>query len=357
MNLDNPEEFKKLDPDGIEEALVKFPEQLGESWDQAYSSGISRIEGFDKVIISGMGGSALAGRIIASVFESELSFPIFVHTDYGLPLFADDKTLVVINSYSGNTEESLSGLARAREIGAKTLGVATGGKLGEEIKSGKLDGAILAPTTNPSGFPKSALGVSFGGLLGAFSKAGIVNLSAEDFEKTVSELSEIRKDWTSDSETTENLVKRMAKVLFDKIPVLIAGRPLLGAVHASRNVLNEIGRTFSLYLDMPEMDHHTVEATGYPKSANEILNYVFIESDLYSERVKLRFDITLKLFDDQKLQTGWVKLRGKNALTQSLELAHLFGWISFYLSMLNGQDPGPEPWILKLKDSLAQPLH
>ena len=105
------------------------------------------------------------------------------------------------------------------------------------------------------------------------------------------------------------------------------------------------------------MNHHTVEAIAYPKSGKPILNYVFIKSDLYKERVKTRFDITVKLFDDQKVGNSWIKLQGKDALTQSLELAHLFGWIAFYISMLNGEDPGPEPYIIELKQALSQPVH
>lgn len=357
MNLDKPEEFEKIDPDGIAEALVKFPEQLKEAWDQAQTSNLQKAERFDKVVISAMGGSALAGRIISSVFEDKLSFPIFVYTDYGLPAFVDKNSLVVVNSYSGNTEESLSGLARAREIGASVFGVATGGKLAEEITKGELSGVILKPTTNPSNFPKSALGVSFGGLFGALGKTGVIGFSSDDFKKVIDELKDMRKGWLPEVGASENLAKRMAKVFYDKIPVLVAGRPLIGAVHASRNVLNEIGRYFCLYMDMPEMNHHSVEGTGEPKGAKGILDYCFIKSDLYKDRVKLRVDITTKLFDDQGLTTSWIKLTGSSALVQSLELPHLFGWVAFYLSMLNGVDPGPEPWILKLKSSLSQPLH
>lgn len=356
MNLDNPEEFKKLDKMGVGQALVLFPEQLREAWRQAYSSQIGQLSP-KSIVISGMGGSSLAGRIIASALEDKLAVPITIYNDYDLPAWVGKDTLLIANSYSGNTEEAISGVKSAQNLGIEILGLATGGILAEMIEKGKIKGVVLQPTTNPPKFPKSALGVSLGGLLGLMGKTGLVKFSEENFDNAIKELESLRVSWLPELKTADNLAKRMSRVLFDKIPVLVAGRPLLGAVHASRNVLNEIGRTFSGYLDMPEMNHHTVEATGYPKSAKEVLSYVFIKSDLYNERTKLRFDITVELFDKQKLQPGWIKLQGKDPLTQCLELAHLFAWISFYLSMLNGEDPGPEPWIIKLKEALSQPIH
>jgi hypothetical protein len=142
-----------------------------------------------------------------------------------------------------------------------------------------------------------------------------------------------------------------------KIPALITARPLLGSVHAGRNVINEIGRTFATFFDLPELDHHLVEATMFPKDLFQEIYYLFFESSLYSEKIKTRIKITKDLFIEQGLNFGEMKLAGSNSLTQSLEIPHFCAWLAFYISDLNGVDPGPEPWILKLKDLLSQPLH
>ena len=356
MDLNNAAEFEKLDPMGVGKALGLFLDQLRESWEQAYATEVGTLAP-RSIIISGMGGSSLAGRIAASVFEDNLAIPVFVHNGYDLPSWVDKNTLLIANSYSGNTEETVSSIKTAQNKGIEILGIATGGIMGEMIDQKVIKGVILRPTTNPPKFPKSALGTSIGALLGLMSKAGLVKLTSEEFERSIEEIEKLRISWLPESKIDDNQAKRIAKVLFDKVPILVSGRPLLGATHASRNVLNEIGRTFSGYLDMPEMNHHTVEAIAYPKSASQMLNYVFIKSDLYNERTKLRFDITVDLFDKQKVQNSWIKLQGKDALTQSLELAHLFGWVAYYLSMLNGEDPGPEPYIIELKEALSQPVH
>ncbi len=332
---------------GIEKALTLFPNQLEEAWGQAISGELPKITS-KKIIISGMGGSSLAGRIISSINESGGNTEMVVFNDYGLPGYVDSSWTLIVNSYSGNTEETLSAIDVAKSRGVKIYGVSTGGKIGEMIKSGEIYGAILSPTTNPSNYPKSALGISLGGLLGLMSKAGVINLSDELFQKSVKELIQIRKNWD---------VKSVAQKMNQKIPALIAARPLLGSLHAGRNVINEIGRTFASFFDLPELDHHLVEATMFPKNLFKDIYYLFFVSDLYSEKIKTRIKITKDLFMKQELNLGEIKLAGSNSLTQAFEIPHYCAWLAFYLSELNGEDPGPEPWILKLKSELSQPVH
>jgi glucose/mannose-6-phosphate isomerase len=332
---------------GIEKALTLFPDQLREAWGQAYAVNLPQFAS-KKVVISGMGGSSLAGRILAGIFEGESDTEIVVYNDYGLPAFIDKGWVLIANSYSGNTEETLSGIKAGKELGMQIVGIATGGKIGEMIGSGEIPGVILTPLTNPSNYPKSALGVSLGGLAGLMAKMGLINLTAEQFNQSVDELIEIRKSWDA---------KSVASNFTSTIPVLIGARPLLGSVHAGRNVINEIGRTFAVYFDLPELDHHLVEATGYPKNLFQNLYYLFLESDLYNERVKTRINVTKELFDTQKLKYEEFKLQGKTKLTQALEIPHFCAWVALNLSFLNGEDPGPEPWIIKLKEKLSQPLH
>lgn len=340
-------EVNMKDSLGIEKSLNLFPEQLKEAWKQATSAELPKITS-EKIIISGMGGSSLAGRIISSINENGGSTEIVVFNDYGLPGYVDSSWTLIANSYSGNTEETLSAIDVAKTRGIKTYGVSTGGKIGEMIKEGEIYGAILTPTTNPSNYPKSALGISLGGLLGLMSKAGVINLSDEEFQKSIEELVQIRKNWD---------VKLMAQKMNQKIPALIAARPLLGSLHAGRNVINEVGRTFATFFDLPELDHHLVEATMFPKNLFKDIYYLFFVSDLYSERIKTRIKITKDLFMEQELNFGEIKLAGSSPLTQALEIPHYCAWLAFYFSELNGEDPGPEPWILRLKGELSQPVH
>lgn len=343
--------MEKLDKLGVEEALRKFPQQLGEAWSQVQKQDLPKISA-SQVLISGMGGSSFAGRIIAGLFEEKLAIPIIIHNDYGLPGWVNNQTLVVVNSYSGNTEETLSSVESAQKVGAKILGLATGGKLGEKIKSGQISGAILAPTTNPTNFPKTGLGVSLGGLLALLSKTGVVPQTEDEFNLAITNLNEIRSNWLPVADKSENQAKQLADWFLGNFPVIVGSRPLLGAVQAARNIINELARTFALWFDLPELDHHLVEATLLPQEAKSKLRYLFFLSNFSLPRVKLRYQLTQEVFSEQGLTFKQIDLRGQTPLAQALELAHLCTWVSFYLSLLNQVDPGPEPWIIKLKEKL-----
>ncbi len=357
MDLNNIDSWKSLDSLGVEQALALFPDQIKECWTQAYNSNIPQIS-VKSIVISGMGGSSNAAKILQGLFESDLKVPLEVFNDYDLPAWINAETLVVVNSYSGNTEESLSAIVAAKKVGAKILGVATGGKIGDMIKSGEIFGAVVSPgETNPTNFPKSGLGVSFGALAGAMAKAGVLPVTGEELVKALDELISIRKSWLSGILSDQNEAKKLATYFKDSIPALFSGRPLLGSLNAGRNVICEVGRTFTLFFDFPEVNHVLVEATMKPMVAKQNVKYLFFESNFNHERVSLRYQVTKKIFEEQNLSFRSYKLQGSTKLVQALEIPHLCAWVGFYLSLINGDDPGPEPWIIKLKESLSQPVH
>lgn len=336
MNLN--EDYTKLDPSGVERALTLFPNQIRESFVQVKSEELI-INNFDNIVVSGMGGSSNAGKIIQGLLEDNYDKPFVVYNDYGLPAWVNKNTLVIVNSYSGNTEESLSGYNKAKEIGCQVIGISTGGKINDVV--------IDPKNTNPTGFPKSGLGVSLGGLLGVLCAIGIMKDADAEINSALHELEEVRANWDA---------KEMAQKLYGSIPVLFGGRPLLGALNAGRNAMCEISRNFTELYDFPEVNHVLVEAVGKPASALQ-KKYLFFESKFNHERVQLRYKITQDLFKEQNLAFSIYHLTLSSKLGQALELAHYCAWLGFYLSILDNTDPGPEPWIEKLKSALSQPRH
>lgn len=340
--------IKSLDSMGIGKALELFPEQIKTTFDQALKSNIQKVE-FDSVVVSGMGGSSNAGKIIESLISESFDKPFVVFNDYGLPGWVNKNTLVILNSYSGNTEETLSAYDAAKKVNAKVIGVTTSGKVADLINSGEIKGAIVdANDTNPSGYPKSGLGLSFGALFGSLVKAGVLDFTREDLVNSLTELAQIRKSWR---------VEAMAKEFEKKIPVLFSSKSLLGPLNAGRNAICEIGRTFTLFFDFPEVNHVLIEATLKPDLAKDNVKYLFFESESDHPRIKLRYKITKEIFDTQGLGYQSYTLKGKARLTQVLEIPHYCAWFGFYISMIEGVDPGPEPWIIELKNRLSQPVH
>ena len=130
IDLDNTEVYKRLDPAGMRERIRELPQQCLKAWQQALDfklpNGYSNI---DKVVILGMGGSAIGGDLLKSLSALEKKALVLVHRDYDLPPFIDAKTLVIASSYSGMTEETLSAFNQALTTPAKKLVLTTGGKL------------------------------------------------------------------------------------------------------------------------------------------------------------------------------------------------------------------------------------
>ena len=336
MNLN--ENYTKLDPSGVEKALNLFPEQIKNTYSQAVRAFTPELK-FDSIIVSGMGGSSNAGKVVQGLLEPTYNKPFAVYNDYGLPAWVNKNTLVIVNSYSGNTEESLSAYEKAKGLGCQTIGISTGGKISDVV--------IDPKDTNPTGFPKTGLGVSLGSLFGVLQSIGVMTNVELELEKSLAELIEIRKTWNT---------KETAEWLRGSIPVLFGGRPLLGALNAGRNAMCEISRNFTEFYDFPEVNHVLVEAAGKPQAALQ-KKYLFFESNFNNERVNLRYQITKDIFKEQGIETNNYVLTSKTILGQSLELAHYCAWIGFYISILDDTDPGPEPWILKLKSALSQPAH
>ena len=108
-----------------------------------------------------------------------------------------------------------------------------------------------------------------------------------------------------------------------------------------------------LFFDLPEMNHHLVEAFANPKENKKNLGVIFIESEIFSNRIKLRYEITQDLLDKMKIKTYKYSVSTNKIIAQTLEVVQLGGFVSCYLSFLNKQDPGPEIWILDLKEKLT----
>ena len=324
-----------LDSLGIGKALELFPEQVRTAYKQAIDSNIEPLQ-FDSVLVTGMGGSSNAAKIIEGLIEKESKIPFSVYNDYGLPGWVNSKTLVIANSYSGNTEETLSGYEKAKKIGAKVMGVSTGGKLSDFV--------VSVGDTNPSNFPKSGLGISFGALFGVLTKVGVIKKSEAELNSALDELVEIRKTWK---------LEETAKWLDGNMAVLFCGRPFIGALNAGRNAMCEISRNLTQFYDFPEMNHVLIEALQKPEAVLKN-RYLFFESQFLHERVKRRFEITKKILDEMDISHMSYVLRATDTLGQSLELAHYCAWVGYHLSLLQNTDPGPEPWIMRLKQSLTK---
>lgn len=337
----------------ILESIRLLPEQFSQAWEEVgvlpYMDGVGAC---NNVIVCGMGGSALGGRIVDSLSYGRARVPIEVYTEYRIPNYVGPLTFVILSSYSGDTEETLSAARLCLEKKAKILGITTGGKLSRFLKENNLPRYIFDPKNNPSKQPRMGLGYSIGSLSALLSKYGFIQWADEEMQIT-----ETLKKYISLYDSTnlkDNIAKMLAKNLEGKIPVLFASEHLLGIAHAFTNQINENAKTFSAHFDIPEANHHLLEGLGFPKNAREILTFFFIESKHYSENVLKRYPITKDVVDKNGFPSLVYSTVSEDKYCEIFEILVLGSFVSFYLAMENKIDPTPIPWVDYFKAKLSK---
>jgi glucose/mannose-6-phosphate isomerase len=339
--------------DLVLESIKKLPDQIKQAW--AEVSAINLSEKYlnpKKVVICGMGGSALGGRVIQALYAFLSEAPIEVFTGYHIPKYVDSETLVIICSYSGNTEESVNCFAEAQKTGGNLFAIATGGKIKELADEHKIAAYIFDPRENPSGQPRMSLGYSIASILALLAKVKTISV----FDKEIEEVIISTKGFLSrfdNRKDSENTALNMANKLQGKIPVLVSSEHLFGVAHVFKNQINENAKTMALSFDIPELNHHLMEGLKNPTEAKELLHFVFLESKIYSKRVQKRYPLTMDVVNKNGYQHSSYTCEGISKLSQVFEVLALSSYLSFYLSEIYHEDASKIPWVDYFKEKLA----
>ncbi len=356
MNINDIKEISNFDSGRVAESIVLLPDQIADAVKQAkrikLPTSYSKI---DKVVVSGMGGSNLGARIIASVFKEDLKVPLLIEAGYTVPAYVDKKTLYIISSYSGSTEEPLSTYAEAKKRKAKIVVVTaknSSNPLWDLARQNKLPSFIFDPLANPSKQPRLALGYATFGFLAILEKADVLKVGNKAKEKIISDLKSSGKKL--DIGVFDNSAKRLALELCGRQIFLVGGDFLEGSLHAMRNQLCENSKNVASYLVLPDMNHYALEGLSNPLDNKERLIILSFRSSLYRSEVSKRLTITEQVAEKNGIKVVSFDLKSKTRLGQAAEILQVGSWITFYLAFLNGVDPVKIPWVDWFKERLAE---
>ena len=303
---------------------------------------------FLNVAYAGMGGSALAARLIPT--WPQLGTPFELTNGYDIPKYVDSNTLFIAASYSGNTEETLSALAAAESTGATIAVIAGGGKL-KTIADEK--GYLLAQLPSVSQ-PRYAVFANFRALLQILAAAG---LTEEDYDAKLGAASVMLEaavqDWLPAVPTARNPAKQLALELIGKSVVVYGGPHMAPAAYKWKIGINENAKQIAWTDAFPEFNHN--EFIGWSKQpVDKPYAVVELRSSLEHPRVQKRFEVTGRLLSGLWPQPHIVDAQGANVLEQLL-WAILFGdFVSIYVALLNGLNPSPVDLIEKFKAAMNQ---
>jgi glucose/mannose-6-phosphate isomerase len=308
------------------------------------------VKGVANIVLTGMGGSAIGGDLLRSYLSDELRVPLVVNRHYALPGFVDRRSLVIVSSYSGNTEEAIAAHHDAIRRKARILCITTGGET-ERLAERYRQQIIKIP----AGFqPRAALGYSFFPLLLTLSRLGFVKRRAKDIREAIGLLRSKARVY-GDAAASDNPPLQLARQLKGTLPIIYSATEYFDAIGLRwREQICENAKKLAFGHVIPEMNHN--ELVGWKIGAETMrqMEVVFLRDRRTHKRISMREDITKQIINPYALHVSEVWSEGRSLLARMFSLIYLGDWVSFYLAILNNEDPTPVKVIEQLKGELAK---
>lgn len=345
INFDDREELGKIDPQDTAGSTELLAQQCEVAWQEVNKIEVSKsYRDIKNIVFCGMGASIYGALVLRALEGRELALPSEIISDYFLPDYVDSNTLVVLTSYSGNTEEVLSCADDAKARGAKMVVLTKGGSLADFAKRNNLPAYIFDGKLNPAGVPRLGCGYSILGLIGLVNKIGIFEISEHEISEAIVRL----KDKFADLKAQ---ARQDFELFVNKIPIIFAAEHLSGNGQILRNQFNETSKAFSAYFLIPDLNHHLMEGLQFPKGAP--LYFLIPNSANFSEKIEKRIELTIDVIKQNNHAVHEFRTSGQTVYDDFLEMLVYGSFLTLYLALAYGQNPAINPWVDYFKNKLA----
>jgi glucose/mannose-6-phosphate isomerase len=322
--------------------VANFSKQLSEAIDIGNAAKLSpSSSAISNVLICGLGGSGIGGSIVSELVSGNAKVPVNVSKGYFIPAYVNENTLVIISSYSGNTEETLNCMELSIARKAKVVSITSGGKVLEISKSKNLD-HIIVPGGMP---PRSCLGYS---LTQLFFILGFQGIISNDYK---SELAAAIRLINAEESAIISEAKTVAEKLFNKIPVIYATTNNEGIAIRFRQQLNENSKVLCWHHIIPEMNHN--ELVGWTQKNEDLSVVLFLDRDEYSRNMA-RVEINKDVIKKYTSSITEIYSKGNSPIEKAIWFIHLGDWVSVLLGEMRGVDLMEVNVINHLKSKLSE---
>lgn len=318
-----------------------FTKQLQEALSIAHSAELTIKPNIQNIVVTGLGGSGIGGSILSEIVQNECTVPIIINKDYSLSSFVNERSLVIISSYSGNTEETIAAMHEAIAKKAQIICVTSGGEVAQLAKQHQFD-CIIIPGGHP---PRSCIGYSLVQLLKIVQFNGFVKT---DLLKQVEGAIQLLN---TENTAIKNEATEIAKTLFGKLPVIYSLGSSEGVAVRFRQQINENSKILCWHHTFPEMNHN--ELVGWTEK-NDSLAVVTFKTSFDFDRTTKRYELCKPLFFKFSSSVTDIVAKGNNKLEQFLYLINIGDWISCYIADLKEIDAIEVNVITNLKNELAK---
>lgn len=349
MNLDNLDMVKRADREDALGVIGSSAEQL--NFQPVIEQGNKSKHTIRNIVLSGMGGSCLAGLIAKSWLDHDynLSVPFEVTRTYQVPAYVDEHSLVICVSVSGNTEETLSSLHDAISKKAQVAVITTGGKLLDTAKEEGIAYVQIDKISQPRyGVPMHLRAITY--LLNYY---GIISEQAfNELGKAYNTVSSFARTLLADIPTDHNQAKQLALDCVGKTVLVYSSSLFYPVAYKWKTSFNENAKNTIWCNEFPEFNHNEfIGWTSHP--IEKPFAVVNLRSNLDSSRINQRLDLTERLLSGHRPAAHNVILNGQGYIEQALCGAIMGDITSIYLGLINGVDPTPVALVEKFKKELG----
>lgn len=303
----------------------------------------------DAICVLAMGGSAIGAELVASIAGDRLRVPLVIHRDYGLPAWTSERTLVIAASQSGETVETVSGAAEARDRGLPLVVISTGGKLG--AAAGR-DGTPYLRYEWP-GQPRAAIGFGIGLVHELLARAGLLN-DPDPLGPAVEALEALLERNAPSVETEASPAKQLAWSIFGRIPVIYGAGPMAAVARRWKTQMNENAKSWAAFEPMPEANHNAIEGSLNPRELSDALYVVEVRDPTETGEIAARYGVVNELLGERATNRSVVWADGPSRLARVITAVAFGDLVSVYLAILYQTDPTPVTLLTMLKQRLAR---
>jgi glucose/mannose-6-phosphate isomerase len=347
--LDNIEKTKALDKSKMINFIVDSAKLYRESAKLAEKIQVNYSQP-DNIIVAGMGGSGIGGDLLKDWARNKTTVPIDVNREYQLPMYACKRSLVLLTSYSGDTEESLGTFLDALKRKCMIFCVSSGGALLEN--SERLNVPYLRV---PGGMPpRAALPYLFVPLLLGMEKMGLVSGASEELSEALTLLEKISKDNSPEKPTKENFSKTLALNIGQTAPVVYGFGFYRSVAERFKTQFNENSKVPAKWEVFSELNHNEIVGWERAGELGKCFSAIFIRDREEPTEIRSRIEITKELVGKAGVGLFEVPAQGKSPLAKMLSTICIGDFTSIYLALLHGVDPTPVKTINYLKDTLKE---
>jgi len=351
MDLNDYNSFSHIDKQNYLAEIENLPGQLENAYQQGLTLGLPAWKGIQRVLIAGMGGSAIGADLLVAYAAPLCPVPIIVQRNYTLPAWeSGPETLVIASSHSGNTEETLAAFEQALKSNCRILALCTGGKLAKAAIASN----VPLWTFVHSGQPRAAVGYSFGLLLALLRRLDLIPNPAGELAGTIAAMRTQQLSLQAELPVVRNLAKRLAGQLVGRWVMVFGADMLEPVARRWKTQLNELAKAWGQFETLPEADHNALAGLQQPEQALSNAMALFLRARSYHPRNLRRTELTKQAYMLEGLNTDFVDAQGETPLAQLWTALHFGDYVAYYLAMLYETDPTPIQVLEGFKEQLAE---